>query len=209
MGCRDLREALWRVRPSLAICGHVHDSRGVERVLWDLTSPNIKYWEENTEHVSLPSYGSKKQYLVNLTAKGGKPLRSSSLLVGVPDSEESFVSVPSQRLSRSTLPSNTSSREPLMRQTEVFPRNTVGIGPWSNLDGVSEGYGLQSATHGQGGLPPSGRCNTEALSGRLSRKETCVVNAAIMATSWPHDAAGGKKYNQPIVVDIDLPVWDA
>ena len=34
-------------------------------------------------------------------------------------------------------------------------------------------------------------------------KETCIVNAAIMATSWPHQ--GGKKFNAPVVVDLDLP----
>jgi hypothetical protein len=27
-----------------------------------------------------------------------------------------------------------------------------------------------------------------------------------MSSSWPH-GAGGKKFNKPIVVDIDLPVW--
>ncbi|EER26314.1 hypothetical protein D8B26_003325 [Coccidioides posadasii str. Silveira] len=37
----------------------------------------------------------------------------------------------------------------------------------------------------------------------LARHETCIVNAAIMATSWPHK--GGKKFNSPIVVDLDLP----
>lgn len=37
------------------------------------------------------------------------------------------------------------------------------------------------------------------------RKETCIVNAAVMATSWPH--RGGKRFNAPIVVDLELPVW--
>lgn len=36
-GCEALRQALWRVRPQLAVCGHIHDGRGVERVMWDLT----------------------------------------------------------------------------------------------------------------------------------------------------------------------------
>ena len=80
----------------------------------------------------------------------------------------------------------------------------MGASLWSNLDGTVERYDVRFAMRGQGGLPPSGRCDTEALSGRLGRKETCVVNAAITATSWPHDVADGKKYNQPVVVDIDL-----
>lgn len=35
------------------------------------------------------------------------------------------------------------------------------------------------------------------------RNETCVVNAAIMANSWPY--RGGKRFIAPIVVDLDLP----
>jgi len=34
--------------------------------------------------------------------------------------------------------------------------------------------------------------------------ETCIINAAIMANSW----GGPKRFNKPIVVDIELPVWD-
>ena len=41
----------------------------------------------------------------------------------------------------------------------------------------------------------------------LMRRETCVVNAAIMASNWPH--LGGKKFHRPIVVDANLPVWDS
>jgi hypothetical protein len=40
---------------------------------------------------------------------------------------------------------------------------------------------------------------------RRGRRETCVVNSAIVANGWPH--TGGKRFNKPIVVDIDLPVW--
>lgn len=42
-------------------------------------------------------------------------------------------------------------------------------------------------------------------SGLVGRRETCVVNAAIAATSWPH--VNGKRFHKPIVVDLDLPVW--
>ena len=45
----------------------------------------------------------------------------------------------------------------------------------------------------------------EALDGRLGRRETCVVNAAIMASSWPYKSPNQRRYNKPIVVDIDLP----
>jgi hypothetical protein len=39
---------------------------------------------------------------------------------------------------------------------------------------------------------------------RRGRKETCVVNAAIMAAGW---GDGPKRFNKPIIVDVDLPVW--
>ena len=67
---------------------------------------------------------------------------------------------------------------------------------------------LGSATRGQGGIPPTGRSDLEALMGRLGRKETCIVNAAIMASSYPYTGAGGERYNKPIVVDLELPVWN-
>lgn len=40
----------------------------------------------------------------------------------------------------------------------------------------------------------------------LMRRETCVVNAAIMGSNWPH--RGGRKFHRPIVVDVNLPAWD-
>lgn len=38
-GCEILRQTLWRVRPRLNVCGHVHEGRGAERVIWDLSIP--------------------------------------------------------------------------------------------------------------------------------------------------------------------------
>lgn len=38
------------------------------------------------------------------------------------------------------------------------------------------------------------------------RRETCIVNAAILATSWPH--RGGKRFHPPVLVDVDLPAAD-
>ena len=39
-------------------------------------------------------------------------------------------------------------------------------------------------------------------------QKTMVINAAIMATSWPYKSRGGSMYQQPIVVDLDLPTGD-
>ncbi|KAJ2893294.1 calcineurin-like phosphoesterase [Zalerion maritima] len=74
--------------------------------------------------------------------------------------------------------------------------DTKWVGPPATLQG----------TRGMGGDPSSPSADQLALAGRLNRKETCVVNAAIKSNSFH----GGTSFNlnKPIVVDIDLPVWE-
>ncbi|KAL0932902.1 calcineurin-like phosphoesterase [Colletotrichum truncatum] len=156
-GCEALRRALWRVRPRLAVCGHVHEARGVERVRWDLGCANTAFKEAGVKTWEDPGVGNK-QSLVNLSSKGGEPLLNDGGDVGTVTS--------------------------------------VGGG-----DGTGPGVG----TRGLGGDPASARADRDALMGRLGRQETCVVNCAIMAKSYPH--VGGKTVNKPIVIDLDLPVW--
>lgn len=197
-GCDVLREALWRIRPRLAICGHVHEGRGVERVHWDLGVANVKYKEIGVERWTDPGMGNKKMSLVDLTARSGNAIKNDGSGTAR-DSimRPSMVSVPTVipeiQAEGSSPRRNRTAKLGLSRITN----NLVAIPPESSI----------SATRGQGGLPPSQRCDLEALTGRMGRQETCVVNAAIMASSWPH-GAGGKKFNKPIVVDIDLPVWE-
>ncbi|EEP77194.1 predicted protein [Uncinocarpus reesii 1704] len=109
VGCEALRRRLGEVRPRLAVCGHVHESRGYHRVHW----ANESNEERDTVVGSLPGQQSRKQ-------------------------------------------------------------STIDLCRGSRLD--NDGW---------------------------QRNETCIVNAAILATSWPHK--GGKKFNSPIVVDLDLP----
>lgn len=73
-GCEALRQAMWRVRPRLAVCGHIHEGRGVERVRWDLDSINVRFKEKAIEHWDDPGQGNNKLCLVDLSRKGGKPL---------------------------------------------------------------------------------------------------------------------------------------
>lgn len=77
-GCEVLRRHLWRVRPSLFICGHVHEGRGVERVLWDLSSSHVKYKEVDTRYWIDPGLGKKKQCRIDLTAGATLPLDNSN-----------------------------------------------------------------------------------------------------------------------------------
>lgn len=187
-GCELLRNALWRVRPRLAICGHVHEGRGAERVRWDLGSSNLKYKEVNVERWEDPGWDNKKMSIVDLTSKtrtldndgsiGEMPIPSMANLATL----RTLSTNPSLHLESTNLHITTNL---LASSAEILP----------------------TASRGQGGTPPSLRCDLEALSGRLGRRETCIVNAAIMASSWPHGSGGGKKYNKPIVVDIDLPIW--
>ncbi|EED20011.1 Ser/Thr protein phosphatase family protein [Talaromyces stipitatus ATCC 10500] len=131
-GCEQLLDSMGHVRPLLAVCGHVHEGRGYQRVMWNENVNGIA--SPTTINVNpLPPASSKKQSLIDLTGKKQRALE------------------------------NISSCE------------------------------IQQKRHD--------------YADRRLRKETCIVNAAIMAKSWPY--TGGKAFNRPVVVDINLPVWDA
>lgn len=216
VGCSSLRERLWRVRPLLSIHGHVHESRGVEIVKWDLMQSNIKYKEEPTIVWEDPGVNNKKFSIVNLTKKNGMDLKNDGSVGDrwqVPD-EEGEVSTSNQVRRRFTFLAQDAFRPPPLPESvktpkkakKAMPRVEEGVARLVTSLAAIPTPSLPPATIGQGGMPPSGRCDIEALSGRMGRKETCVVNAAIMANSFSNRAAG-KKFNKPIVVDIDLPVW--
>ncbi|KAL9125636.1 MAG: hypothetical protein Q9217_005189 [Psora testacea] len=187
-GCETLRQTLWRVRPSLAICGHIHEARGAERVLWDLAHLNVKYKEHLTRYWEDTNANNKKHSLLDMSAKSPEPLQNRGPWISA---------------------SKTMQDSRLAKTSEARP-----LSPWVPQDHHDSTGKLEQAfkngypaVRGQGGEPPSGRCDMEALDGRMDRKETCIVNAAIMASSWPYRICGGRKYNNPIVVDIDLPCW--
>ena len=224
-GCEILRQTLWRVRPCLAICGHVHEGRGVERILWDLEDSNIKYKESNVQYWVDPGLDNKKQCLVNLTSKGAEPLdNSGSFDRMTPLANSAGVSKRSDtkydlRWKRKPYGSSSSRSEidvsnPLARERDsrLTPNTLIAqdadVPPGTQSTVTSEIEHMSSALRGQGGIPPSGRCDMEALSGRLARRETCVINAAMVRSSWPYTTDNIKRYNKPIVVDIDLPTWE-
>ncbi|KAL4736155.1 hypothetical protein BDV11DRAFT_173152 [Aspergillus similis] len=190
LGCAALWARLRIVRPCLAVCGHVHEARGYKRVHWGAStaaSANNEGNEGGSKRVEdevvqgiLPSQGSKKQCLVDLTGKQAPRL----------DNEGSGLS----------------------RAGSLFPSldsPDVVILPLQR-PGIDHG-------HGQAADARSSASNAEAKVGveaenpdsehhRSHKRETCIVNAAIMATSWPHH--GGRKFHPgPIVVDLELPVW--
>lgn len=199
-GCEALRRALWRIRPRLAVCGHIHEGRGVERVRWNLDGPQCRYIEVGTDAWTDPGAGNNKQSLVDLTSKGGNSLDNDGA---------------STRHDASSLASRWSSfegggqpqvpqvpqpgvLESTFRSEYIRERLSGGTkGEKAVQQGLTEHLGESCAVSG---TPKE----EEAFEGRAGRKETCVINAAIMASSW---GGGPKRFNKPIVVDIDLPVW--
>jgi len=187
------------VRPRLAICGHVHEGRGAERVHWDLDSPNVKYKESKTVRWEDPGRDNKKQSIIDLTSKSGSPLANDGC---AGDCLREVVTRPDIVRDPVHILSYPSEADPISSNSK--PSAKLGVfRATANLLAVPN-PSLLPATWGQGGAPPSPRCDLEALSGRIGRQETCIVNAAIMATSWPRSQA--KTFNKPIVVDIDLPI---
>lgn len=202
VGCEGLRNALWRVRSRLAVCGHVHEGRGVECVRWDLDASNIKYKESKVIAWEDPGRENKKLSIVDLTAKGGNPLDNDGSVGDYSQPDTATIKVVREPVPILS-PLKGGGLEAL--STSAKPSAKLGVSRiTANLLAVPT-QTLPPATRGQGGTPPSERCDLAALSGRMGRQETCIVNAAIMASSWPRN--GAKKFNKPIVVDIDLPVW--
>ncbi|KAI1190215.1 Metallo-dependent phosphatase-like protein [Nemania serpens] len=179
-GCEILRQQLWRVRPRLALCGHIHEAWGAERVRWDLESRNARYAELGRTPWRDPNPESERNALVDLSARGGAPLEN-----------DGSVCVPSDDLSQND------HGDP-RRESRGNPR--AGGGGGVAYPGIG--------TLGLGENPSSARSDRTALTGRLGRKETYVVNCAIQHSSYPHAGRGPRKLNKPIVVDLDLRVWD-
>ncbi|CAP72972.1 uncharacterized protein PODANS_2_3960 [Podospora anserina S mat+] len=198
LGCQFLKKRLSTVRPRLHVCGHVHPGRGAQRVRWEperdefaneqYHEAGVEYWDD--PH---PDIQSAKLSLVDLTPRGG----NRALAFG--NSAETTTNVsggsPRDGLLRAPSVSCTPSsrQDPECRVSDGQPR---GLGPGPGL-----GPGLPTLDDVQ----PLTSKSRELNSSRTGRRETCVVNCAIVATNWPH--TGGRRYNKPIVVDADLPVW--
>ena len=238
-GCETLRQTLWRVRPRLAVCGHVHEGRAVERVRWDLSTPNIKYKEEHTSYWIDRGLGNNKQSLVDLTVRGGEPLDNDGNQdkIGNPADPATTAVKPNRKSvcwsclrpgqDKQYLPNDsrsTASQPVLIDASTSAEIETNPIQCTTSNDAASNDVPFAfpeslsptefshedavPSTGGEGGLPLSRQCDVEAMTNRMGRKETCIINAAMMASSWPHKGSGGNKYNKPIVVDIDLLVWE-
>ncbi|KAH6841035.1 Metallo-dependent phosphatase-like protein [Chaetomium sp. MPI-CAGE-AT-0009] len=201
-GCEELRKTLAKVRPRLHVCGHVHQGRGAERVRWDTdglagedeasaaaaAEASVEVWEDPN-----PDPSSAKISLVDLTGRGGKralDFQDAAQPVGGTSHHHHHHHLP----------------DPMQR----FPCASSHPGPPGGQDGVGPGdpaarIGNPDSAREHGGAITSEGTRQPAAMDRTGRRETCIVNCAIVATGWPH--VGGKRFNKPIVVDLDLPVW--
>lgn len=91
VGCPRLREALWRTRPKLLVCGHIHAGRGVQVVEWDLDSPHVKFKEATVRAMPHQTGDCQKTFRVNLASTSTQPLRNDGshgdLVPGSPTSK--------------------------------------------------------------------------------------------------------------------------
>ena len=229
-GCEALRQTLWRVRPRLAVCGHVHEGRGAERVLWDLKSPHVQYKELDTKYWTDPGRDNKKQSLLDLSTCGGLPLDNSDDLNSEtpavplfldPDEPEQkwcrpwrsrcgLATSTREPISDPQIPTTTASHEILPLITNHHPAHGEIAFPssstWDSPDAQTASYPPPGAAIATNDVFSVG-FDRSAITGRTGRRETCVVNAAIMAASWRRGTGQVKKFNKAIVVDLDLPVW--
>lgn len=179
-GCRALREALMRIRPGLHVCGHRHEGRGSERVRWKIDVPMAVVVEERTDIWTDPGTGSNKQSLVDLSVRGGSPIDNDFV-------HTSPVVSNSVSFAGSTVHQTASSRPDVILANRLVESAFRPFQPPTAIATAQNGEQLISRLH------------------RLGRRETCIVNAAIMAKSY-YGNSGPKRFNKPIVVDIDLPV---
>lgn len=237
-GCESLRRALSQVRPRLAVCGHIHEGRGAERVRWDLESSHVQFKELDNRYWVDPGLNNKKQCLLDLTTKGAFPLDNSNdvdagnpviqpsskepskTCFGAWRSKDVSAKLPSQPVAtrQNTAPSTlqeitqpSSARHDMHKSMHIashllcFPSNTRS--PTAPTHPIPPSVN-PSIPYTATDIPKS-----LAEGWRMCRKETCVINAAIMASSSRQAGGGGsgsgrtaKVFNKAIVVDVDLPV---
>jgi len=216
-GCEALRRALWRVRPKLLVCGHLHEGRGAELVRWRLDAAGPPGAEESTRFWDDPGagQGNRRVSALDLTPRGswrldhyddGDGRGRDGELDGKGEGKERLaessghVHFGGDAEAERVLPSV---REcAALKDVDALPCGDV-VKAKSKSTSMNPGKKFEIA-----GLANVSGTNQEwwrnDVEGRLARRETCIVNAAIMANSW----GGPKRFNKPIVVSMDLPVWE-
>lgn len=231
LGCPALMRKLAEVRPLMHVCGHVHEGRGVRRVRW--RDEPIDVWEsrlgENTqpdvltmlvtnidkpqaiepdslaasfieaeEHWQDPGAGNKKLSLVDVTRKAGRALENTGCLTRHIVSDSLRKIVGGQSVSdEDCQPDSDKSKSTTSLEGSALVED--GAGMWRR----TRGGAIESRIRSDVGCEVD-----QAVGERLrERQESVMINAAFVG---PRGSANkptsiGRK---PIVVDIELPVWD-
>ncbi|KIW73944.1 hypothetical protein PV04_02020 [Phialophora macrospora] len=234
-GCEILRQTLWRVRPRLFVCGHIHEAHGVEIVNWDLSCLNVRFKQRSVRKCADPEPSSKKQFKVDLSSRAKSlalkndgsigdlvpPTKVCKLRGAEVDGPADWAvtgqhgygatddgpsdAADEQEYTASAQDGDTALLPDIpCPPTPPFPDFEKAERPAPYKADASRSSHL--GTRGQGGPASNPRSDQEALSGREGREETCIVNAAFMASNFPHKS--GKRFHKPIVIDLDLPVMD-
>lgn len=183
----------------LSIFGHIHEARGVERVWWNDAPPENRCLVKDVEAWKDPGAGSNKQSLVNLAAKGGRPLGNCSRLTRQSNIPEFLI--------RGVDPCGGRPDEPGVPQP-----GAGGLNSTSRREGVAYSEATGRAMAMLGGAIEYRQVAASSDIGLadkpdvedVERRETVMINAALLG---PRIAGGPKWFNKPIVVDVDLPVW--
>ncbi|ETI27641.1 hypothetical protein G647_00090 [Cladophialophora carrionii CBS 160.54] len=234
-GCEMLRQTLWRVRPRLFVCGHIHEAYGVEIVHWDLSSLNVRFKERSLRECTDLEPSSKKQFKVDLTFRAkslalkndgssGNLVPPSELcrLRGVEVDGPAECPVIDKHDSDTTDDQTSDAADELELAAQGQDRGEAVLpdiprpstSPFPDFEKAERPAPIRAdnahirhlGTLGQGGPASNPRSDQEALFGREGREETCIVNAAFMASNFPHK--NGKRFHKPIVIDLDLPAMD-
>lgn len=223
-GCEVLKKRMGKVRPIMHVCGHIHDGRGVEIVKWKRDSVSAKGDDnavesesktasvvepgssisgslvDSVEYWTDPGAGNKKISLVDLTKRGGRGMEYAYAGQGVTRH------VVSERLrglfegqSDKTQRIQPDALEPHAKsslESGALPSgNEAGVESWTRKAGGAIEWRNRNDI---------GRSKVDA-DAAVERSETLMINAAFLG-----QRIIGKTptFNKPIVVDVELPVWE-
>lgn len=199
-GCTALLRRLAVVKPSLHVCGHIHEARGIERVHWSNTHGDSLV--DSVEHWQDPGSGNKKLSLLDLTSKSGRLMCDSVLATRQSQSNSLHNNIEVQP--GASMPSDGVSQP---RQENLMWTSSLIGGALQENEACGKIEDSGAVEYRRGVAAPSRVALTDD-SGRQSRSSryegTAVINAAFLGPRVNGKTTGT---NKPIVVDIGLPVW--
>lgn len=214
-GCGALKERLASVRPAMHVCGHIHGGRGVERVRWrgeegemdvEVTGAenadaesDLSRLVESVEHWTDPGAGNKKISLVDATRKAGRGIEY--MHAGgvprhvVPDKFRGLFGESDEAQPGAPEPHPMSSLE----DGALLSSSEAGVATWRRKAGGA----IECRTRSDVGRSKVDGPAPESTG--VERRETLMINAAFLS---PRVVGKASTFNKPIVVDVELPVWE-